>query len=62
MKLTKLKISDNHKLITFGVDLLNNEDILWFIKYVDDNNVFRTKLFDCFDAAFTKDNNYIIYT
>ncbi|CAD8184063.1 unnamed protein product [Paramecium octaurelia] len=62
MKLTKLKISDDHKLIAFGVDLLNNEDIIWLMKYIDDERVFRTKLFDCFDAAFTKDNMHLVYT
>ena len=62
MKLTKLKISDDHKLIAFGIDLLNNEDIVWLMKYIDDDRVFRTKLFDCFDAAFTKDNMHLVYT
>lgn len=54
--MTKLKISDDHNILAFGMDLLNNEDIIWLIKYIDDDKVLRTKLFDCFDAAFTKDN------
>lgn len=62
MKLTKIKISDDHKLITFGVDVLNNEDIIWLIKTIEDDTVYRTKLFECFDAAFTKDNKHLVYT
>jgi len=62
MKMVKMHISDDHKLIAFGMDVLNNEDIIWLIKYVDDDRVLSTKLFECFDAKFTKDGKQVLYT
>lgn len=39
MKMVKMHISDDHRLIAFGMDVLNNEDIIWLIKYIDDDRV-----------------------
>lgn len=57
-----MKISDDHKIIGFGLDLLNNEQQIWMFKYTNDNEILKIKLYECFDAKFTKDSKYIIYT
>lgn len=41
---------------------MNNEEVVWLFKFLDDEAVIKTKLYECFDAKFTRDGTGIVYT
>lgn len=64
LSLVKTVLSDDHQLIAFGLDLKNDENIVWLIKKVNEQSpsAYREKLHQCATAKFTHDGQHLIYS
>jgi protease II len=61
-KLASMSISDDHRFIAFGVDLLSNESLVFMVMDIQNQQVLKEKFFDISSIKFSADSNYLYYT
>ena len=61
-KIVKMSLSDCHNYLCFGVDLKNNEDIVFGFKDLKNNKILRDRIYNCSNVKFNVDAASVFYT